>query len=653
MAYSGPNAWYCNYGNGSSTGWFGVPVWPSNTAATAGLLIRQNATPTVGNERVFVCIVAGTTTNGTEPTWTVTKGAKTTDNTVTWQECTGQPGVNGDISAANCPVWTASSTPSLGFIIYDSTSTTLQICSTSGSGSGSKPTFSATAGVTTSDTSATWTSLGAASNFAGWSAPHARLANAITTNWAATGNNVFIGDNHAETQASTINITPAVGVTGQYYCVDHTASVPPGTSNLKTSATISTTGANNIQIQANNTLISIYGVTFVCGSSGAPNLELNSNGNQGSLRLDSCSLQQGTGTTGGVVFLNANGHSEYVVLNNVTVSFGNIAQSLAPQGPLIWKNTASALLGTIPTSLFTNYNGSVVQLHGIDLSAAGSGKTIFSTGTIGQTLGYNYLTNCKLGSGVTVAAQPTTGGCLRTDVVCCDGVGTNYQKQRYWWEGTLSTETVIIRTGGASNGTTSVSDKIVTQSGSTWFYPFQSIPIAIWNSLTNTNRGVTLYGIWNSASLPNNDQIWIEAEYLGSASSPMASFQTNTKANGLATGTALTADSTSIWNSLATARANTTAYTTASNPVSVSSSSLLFWCISNGTSSGSLPAGYASAVDGGSVTDGTATFRAGTRFALGVTLSSPQPQQAGPIYVTVNAALASSTFWVDPLINLS
>jgi hypothetical protein len=179
------------------------------------------------------------------------------------------------------------------------------------------------------------------------------------------------------------------------------------------------------------------------------------------------------------------------------------------------------------------------------------------------------------------------------------------------------------------------------------------MPLPEWNTVLSTNRVVTLYGVWNSASLPNNDQIWIEARYLGSALTPMGSFATETKANNLAAGTALTADSVSKWDSGLTARANTTAYVVG-NTISVADNSgRVFFCTTSGTSAGSEPAGFASAVDGGSVTDGTAVFRAGTRFSLTVTLSSPQPAITGYIYIYVYAALASSTFWIDPKVALA
>ena len=148
-----------------SVEWGNVAAYPAGHPAAGALCTNTANTPALGNERVFVCIIAGTS-NGSVPTFTNTKGAIAGPNSdgSSWQECTGQPGVNGDIT--NSPVWPTSSTVTLGQIIYDSTSGSLQICSvSSGNTLGSKPTFSATAGVITNDSSNRWTSLGLASSF--------------------------------------------------------------------------------------------------------------------------------------------------------------------------------------------------------------------------------------------------------------------------------------------------------------------------------------------------------------------------------------------------------------------------------------------------------------------------------------------------------
>jgi hypothetical protein len=151
--------------------------------------------------------------------------------------------------------------------------------------------------------------------------------------------------------------------------------------------------------------------------------------------------------------------------------------------------------------------------------------------------------------------------------------------------------------------------------------------------------------------MPANQQIWLELSYLGSVSSVLGSEASSGIANVLTAGTLLTADSTSIWNSGATARANTHGYNIG-DVISVSSNSRIFFCTVNGTSSGSLPGGYATAVDGGTVTDGGATFRAGWRFSVAIALSAPAPQLAGYIRALFKAN-ANQAFWFDPVLNLS
>jgi hypothetical protein len=95
---------------------------------------------------------------------------------------------------------------------------------------------------------------------------------------------------------------------------------------------------------------------------------------------------------------------------------------------------------------------------------------------------------------------------------------------------------------------------------------------------------------------PNNDDIWLDVEYLGSSSFPVGTIVTTTKANLLAANAAVASDS-STWNG------------------------------------GGSGAGW-------------------TPFKLVATLSSPQPGMAGYLHARARAAKPATTYYVDPQIAL-
>ena len=209
-------------------------------------------------------------------------------------------------------------------------------------------------------------------------------------------------------------------------------------------------------------------------------------------------------------------------------------------------------------------------------------------------------------------------------------------------------------TGGASNGTTSYSWNVLPSANAQWVTPFECLPMAIWSTLTGSNRTVTVQGIYNGTALPNNNEIWLEVEYFGTASVTTGTRVSETIANIITAGSALTANTSAAWNSAATARANTTAYVVGNLiTVSTAAAGQLYICTTNGTSAGSIPGGYATCADGSSVTDGTAVFRAMMRFYMQVVCTSPQPQSAGYLNCYVKAAKASAQYWVDPNPTLS
>jgi hypothetical protein len=169
------------------------------------------------------------------------------------------------------------------------------------------------------------------------------------------------------------------------------------------------------------------------------------------------------------------------------------------------------------------------------------------------------------------------------------GVGANVQTITA--SGTITvaaTETAIIRTGGASDGTTPQSRKLATTANVNWAAPFNALPITFWNTVVGSPVTVTLQATSNLAAgaFPNKDDIWLEVEYPGSTLTPLGAFANNTKADNLAAAAAY-------------------------------------------TSSGAAWAGSP----------------AGGVFAMSVTFT---PQMAGPVTLYVKAAKASTTFYFDP-----
>lgn len=481
----------------------------------------------------------------------------------------------------------------------------------------------------------------------------ANWTNAFTTLSAAlaagaAGDTFWLADDHAETQASSLTLA-SPGTTASpcfIYSVDHTVG-SPGTSDIKSDpytvsspacATINTTGNSPIALTG---IAYCQGVVFNAGS-GAVAAGITNNG---TWRLADCSLRKnGTTVSTSAISLGADPQE----LDNVTFAFGNTGDRLFANSNLIWRNTnaGAAIIGaTIPATLIRNTSGNTLSIEEVDLSSV-SGTLI--TNATGRCT-YN-LDRCKLHSSAVLSAALTIRGTRINILNCGSSGGDNNRYELMDYAGSFVTETAIVRTGGASDSNTSgvpFSFSISTTANAKWTFPLVLWTMGVWNQTLSADATVTVYGIGNAATIPNNDDIWIRASYFGASGSPLGSVKHSTKANNLATGSALTAD-TSAWDSLVTARANSTVYSIGQVRKVASNAGRVFFCTANGTSASSEPGGYATAVDGGSVTDGTATFRAGVRFRMAVTLTSPQPALRGNIKVDVLVGKASSAYIVDP-----
>jgi hypothetical protein len=308
---------------------------------------------------------------------------------------------------------------------------------------------------------------GAAGTGTGADWTNAKTTLAATATASAAGDSIWVSEDHAETQASAMTITfPGTVASPSFvYCVNHAGTVPPVSADLRTTATVTTTGNFAITIAGS---FYCYGIIFSSGSGANSVFFSVSNTSTAWARYDACALIAG-GTSGGGILIGGNPSNMRLYWNNTTVQFAAAGSGIVWRSSLwVWENTASAVVsGTLPTTLLvSNSPGSGNAIwRGVDFSSLGAGKTLVPSLTAAAKV---LISDCKLGASVTVAATPAAPGGTVVDLIRCDSGATNYRTERYRYEGTQTAETTIVRTGGASDGTTTLSQKIVTTANSKW-----------------------------------------------------------------------------------------------------------------------------------------------------------------------------------------
>lgn len=422
---------------------------------------------------------------------------------------------------------------------------------------------------------------------ADWTNAYTTLSAAYTAK--AAGDDFWVSEDHAESVASPTMVCPGTPTTPcRTVCVNHAGSVPPVSADLRTTAAITSTTSSDLIITGCSY---VYGIIFTSGSgANAPDFHIGDT-TETDLTFDGCAMRHG-GTTSGRMLIGSSSNSigTRVVWNNTTYQTAAAGATIQMRhADFLWKNTASAVTGaTIPTNLFgaNAVNAGVAVLDGVDISALSS-KTIVAAL---DADGVYYIKDCKLPASITVNATPTSAS-VRVYVIRSSSAATAYKLEAHDFRGDQTTETTIVRTGGAQVNGTGVAMKIVGTAAAKFANPFWSTPLVATNTVTGSTVTVTVYGIWAGGAVPTNDQVWMEVGYMGSASTPQLTFNSGTKTDVLATGSNQATD-TSTW--------------------------------------------------GGST----------TKFKMVATLSSPAPQLAGELYITVKVASTNATY-IDPLPVLS
>lgn len=346
----------------------------------------------------------------------------------------------------------------------------------------------------------------------------------------AAGDRILVSQAHSESSSSSLSYSFAGTAANptQVLCADDSAEPPTA---LGSGALIATTGTGAITVAGS---AYIEGVNFTISDAynfvnGTFN---NSAANQYYKNLNI--IHNGSHPSSAV---NVGTNLSKTTLHDVNWKFAGTGNKASLRGT-VHVLGGSFISGTASTGVGFNVGaGSTytnVLIEGFDFSNLAS-----TVGLIGlnQHDAVCVLRNCKLPASWTgnLLADTISNISRRVEMYNCDSGSTNY---RLWIEdyyGTIRDEATLVRTGGANDGTTGLSWKM-TGSASVplgTLGVLRSPEIVQWNETTGSSVTATVEilhdtnvsaGQGAGASYAfQNDEVWLEVDYLGTSGYPISS----------------------------------------------------------------------------------------------------------------------------------
>lgn len=381
-----------------------------------------------------------------------------------------------------------------------------------------------------------------ANNGTSWADAYTTIAAAVTG--AGASGKIYMASTGVELISASQTFSSTLLLAPILISSDKTSGFPP-TVELA-GARIGSTNSTNL------TLLGSFfskGVFFTAG--------------EGSTATRNLAFDSGTGEhiirmVGGGVELRNTGAASRITLGTgatnrrTRYSFENIEHRFGNAGQGYQCNVASlsikdgATAGSAITELIKLFNLVVadVRVDGLDMSSCATAVQLLpsAAGVTGSAIFSNIKAPASW-SGSLMATPPAQDS-LYARAYNVDSASTNYRMIGVGFNGTMRSETTIVRTGGATDGTTPLSWRMETTTQS---YPLTSLrtdPIAVWNTGTSSITA-TVEVITNNVTL-KDDECWIEVGYLDDTGTPLGAFISDEKSSQLVAGTDQTA-STDTW----------------------------------------------------------------------------------------------------------
>lgn len=390
---------------------------------------------------------------------------------------------------------------------------------------------------------------GGSANGTSWTNAYTTLAAALTA--SSAGDTLYVADDHAETQSTNMTLTSpgTIGNLVKVICVNTHTTEPPTAKG--TGATVTSTSTATMSFVG---CAYYYGIQFNCGtgSTSGSGIATGSTATQSKTIFDNCKLSLLNSNAGNRIAIglsqNTSAKDAEVIMTNTPVKFSATGQGFVLNfARFAWENTPSAVDtgGSIPTVLFTTAIDATgpFNITNVDLSALGSGKSLVAP--VANATAQITFTNCRTGSSVSVLSTAITSPNMVVQLINCDSGSGNYRNEWYAYGGSVVTETTIKKTGGATDGTTGYSNKMVTLSaGPSLQAPYKGPVIAAWNETTGSSKALRVPIVHDSATNLTDADIWLEVvSYLGSSSYPVGSGANDASADLFATPADQTASS--------------------------------------------------------------------------------------------------------------
>lgn len=382
-----------------------------------------------------------------------------------------------------------------------------------------------------------------------WGLAKATLVGAAAID--AAGDAIYLSQSHAESGGAVTAVFAGTMANPVKIIAGNDSAEPPiavSAASLISSSSITLSGSYYL-----------YGLTLQAATSILPNAQSASN----SVTLDHCSLIT-TGTTGSGFFSigSANNFTQKAVLLDCTYKFSGSSNIGCATAGVVEIKGGSFVSGTSTPSAgvfggsASDRTGSRLLIDGLDMTNLASTVNIFRTFV---SPGLFQIRNSKLPaswSGSLCNATPLATG-QRFEMHNCDSGDTNYRLWVQEYSGSIKTETTLVRTGGASDGTTGYSLVMATTANANASVaPLVSPEVSIWNDTTGGSKTVTVEILHDSATNLTDGEIWLEAQYLGTSGVPLGSFISDAKADILATAADQSASS-ETWTTTGMSNPNT------------------------------------------------------------------------------------------------